>query len=69
MSQDDDDFRYVCRTDQVPEGQSREFSISDDDGRAVDVAIFNIDGRFYAISNVCVPRVGRLARGSLTATS
>ena len=65
MSQDDDDFRYVCRTDQVPEGQSREFSISDDDGRAVDVAIFNIDGRFYAISNVCVHQGGPLGKGFL----
>jgi nitrite reductase (NADH) small subunit len=62
----EDDFQYVCDSDQVASGQSGAFSIIDEHGRSkIEVALFNPDGIFYAISNVCVHQGGPLSKGTL----
>ena len=48
----------IGSTDQVPEGTAREFEIS---GRRV--AVFAIEGSFYALDSRCPHRGGPLAEG------
>jgi nitrite reductase (NADH) small subunit len=52
------DFSRVTSTGDLPAGQGMETSV---DGRSV--ALFNVDGQFYAISNTCVHRGGPLGQG------
>lgn len=61
----ENDFRFVCAADEILEGRAKAFSIMDNDGNKVDVAVFNIAGTFYAISNVCVHQGGPLSQGFL----
>ena len=61
----EDNFRYVCAASEIPEGISRAFTITGERGDNVDVAVFNISGNFYAISNVCVHQGGPLSEGFL----
>jgi nitrite reductase/ring-hydroxylating ferredoxin subunit/multimeric flavodoxin WrbA len=65
MKMPENDFRFVCAADEIPEGKAKAFSIIDNDGSKVDVAVFNIAGTFYAISNVCVHQGGPLSQGFL----
>ncbi len=46
------EFQTVCRIDEVPEGQGHMFSVGD-----VVLAIFNLDGKLYALDNRC-PHAG-----------
>ena len=46
------DFIKVCNVDEVPSGEGRPFEVND----AV-IAIFNIDGEYYAIDDMC-PHAG-----------
>ena len=75
---DDDDFQYVCRADQISPGQSRAFAIRGERGgtsssgggknkskNMIKIAVFNLDGTYYAISNVCVHKGGPLNEGTL----
>jgi nitrite reductase/ring-hydroxylating ferredoxin subunit/multimeric flavodoxin WrbA len=57
-------FQYVCRVDQVPIGQSKAFSITGERGK-IEIALFNLGGTFYAISNVCIHKGGPLSKGTL----
>ena len=50
----------VARAADVPTGGGRVFEVA---GRTV--AVFNVDGRFYAIDNECSHRGGPLADGDL----
>jgi nitrite reductase (NADH) small subunit len=50
----------VARTSEIPVGQGRMFEVG---GRQV--AVFNLDGQFYAIDNVCRHQGGPLAEGEL----
>ena len=52
------DFSRVTSTGDLPAGQGMETSV---DGRSV--ALFNVGGQFYAISNTCVHRGGPLGQG------
>lgn len=61
----ENNFQYVCDTDQISEGQSKAFSITSARGSRINIALFNTDGTFYAISNVCVHQGGPLSRGIL----
>jgi nitrite reductase/ring-hydroxylating ferredoxin subunit len=47
-------YRYVGIASEIQAGKSKSFSISDERGKSIDVAVFNIDGQFYAISNTIV---------------
>lgn len=53
-------FLRAARKDEIPSGTIREFQV---DGRAI--AISNVDGAFYAISNACIHRGGPLGQGDL----
>ncbi len=65
MKMPENDFRFVCAADEIPEGRAKAFSITDNNGNKVDVAVFNIGGIFYAISNICIHQGGPLSQGFL----
>lgn len=53
-------FLRVLKKDEIPAGMIRELQI---DGKVI--ALANVDGKFYAIDNVCLHRGGPLAEGEL----
>lgn len=53
-------FLRAARKDEIPVGTIREFQV---DGKTL--AISNVDGTFYAISNTCLHRGGPLGEGEL----
>jgi len=53
-------FVRAAKTAEVPAGTIHEFQI---EGKAV--ALANVEGKFYAISDVCVHRGGPLGQGEL----
>lgn len=54
--------RYVkvAKVNEMPPGTAREFQA---DGKVI--ALFNVDGKFYATDNVCLHRGGPLGQGPL----
>lgn len=54
------DFQKVATTNELPPGGKKLVEI---DGRAV--AVFNVDGQFYAIDDVCTHDGGPLVEGEL----
>ncbi len=54
--------RYVkvAKVEEMPAGTAREFQA---DGKVI--ALFNVDGKFYATDNVCLHRGGPLGQGPL----
>lgn len=52
------EFTSVAKAGEVPEGEGRVIKV---DG--VDVALFHLDGEYYAIDNTCVHRGGPLGEG------
>ena len=58
-------LRYLCLKSEIPEGKSKSFSISDEKGLGEDIAVFNINGKYHAISNTCVHKGGPLSQGNL----
>ncbi|MGH7162085.1 MAG: Rieske (2Fe-2S) protein [Planctomycetota bacterium] len=54
------DYRAVCRADEVPPGAGR---LVEPGGRAL--ALFNVDGRFYAVDNTCLHAGGPICEGTL----
>ena len=54
------DFVRVASRDEIPPGSKR---LAEVDGRPI--AVFNIDGNFYAIDDVCTHDGGPLAEGDL----
>ncbi|MBM4128362.1 MAG: non-heme iron oxygenase ferredoxin subunit [Nitrospira sp.] len=53
-------FQKVAQLDDLAPGRSKKVSV---DGRAI--ALFNVDGKFYAIHNSCPHEGGPLADGRL----
>ena len=53
----------VAPVDEVPPGEGRVFEVK---GRTL--AVFNVDGRFYATDNDCPHRGGPLGEGDLDGT-
>ena len=51
----------VCRASELPPGERRIVEI---DG--VSVGVFNIDGEFYALANVCPHQLAALCSGEIT---
>lgn len=54
------DWQRVARIDQFPDGERR---VLDVDG--AQVAVFHVDGHYYAIEDVCSHDGGELASGEL----
>jgi nitrite reductase (NADH) small subunit len=54
-------FLRAARKDEIPPGTIREFQV---DGKTL--AIANVDGKFYAVSNTCLHRGGPLGQGQLS---
>lgn len=61
----ENNFQHVCDVDQLPVGQSKAFSITGARGSRIEIALFNIGGMFYAISNMCIHKGGPLSKGIL----
>ena len=58
-------YRYVGLTSEIQAGKSKSFSISDERGKGIEIAIFNQDGQYYAISNTCIHKGAPLSKGSI----
>jgi nitrite reductase/ring-hydroxylating ferredoxin subunit/multimeric flavodoxin WrbA len=59
-------FRYLCTIEELPAGKSRQFVVSNDKGaKKIQIAIFNVDGKYYCISNKCQHQGGPLSKGIL----
>ena len=54
------DFVRVASTSDIPRGQGRMYEVQ---GRQV--AVFNVEGQFHAVDNVCEHQGGPLAEGEL----
>jgi nitrite reductase/ring-hydroxylating ferredoxin subunit len=59
------DFHYICMITDIALGKSRSFSVSNRKGAKIEIAVFNIDGKYYAISNTCKHEGGPLSQGIL----
>jgi nitrite reductase/ring-hydroxylating ferredoxin subunit/multimeric flavodoxin WrbA len=59
------DLTYLCLVTDIHTGNSKTFSISDEKGIHKDIAVFNTDGNFCAISNICLHKGGPLSQGIL----
>jgi nitrite reductase (NADH) small subunit len=55
-----DGFQVVAQVDEVPPGGAKVVRVN-----GKDLALFNVDGRFYAISNTCPHEGGPLVEGRL----
>ncbi len=53
-------FVRVAKTSDLPPGEGRVVVV-----QGHPVALFNVDGRFYAVSNVCLHRGGPIGEGML----
>jgi nitrite reductase (NADH) small subunit len=53
-----DGFQFVARVEDIPQGQVKVVSLNQ---KAI--AVFNVGGTFYAISNVCPHEGGPLSEG------
>ena len=59
-------FRYLCTIKELSPGASRQFSLSNAKGtKKIQIALFNVNGRFYCISNKCQHQGGPLSEGAL----
>src|ERR671938_2060823 len=60
-------FQYVCTIKDLPTaGKSRQFLMSNDKGsKKIQIAIFNLDGKYYCISDKCQHQGGPLGKGIL----
>ncbi|HEX9318622.1 MAG TPA: Rieske 2Fe-2S domain-containing protein [Nitrososphaeraceae archaeon] len=56
---------YLCSVSNIHKGSSKVFSFFDQKGLKREVALFNLNGNFYAISNVCQHKGGPLSQGIL----
>jgi nitrite reductase/ring-hydroxylating ferredoxin subunit len=54
------DFVKVCKTGDVPVGSGKTVDV-----KGKPVAVFNVEGTFYAISDTCLHRGGPLGQGEL----
>lgn len=57
-------FVRAIKTEEVPPGRIRELQL---DGKVI--ALANVEGKLYAINNVCLHRGGPLGQGDLTGHS
>lgn len=58
--------RYpVCSIDDISPGKSRQFTLKLESGEQLEIALFNVDGKFHAISERCQHQQGPLSKGIL----
>ena len=57
--------RHLCLTSEILENKSKSFSIYDEKGLREDIAVFNINRKYYAISDTCAHKGGPLSQGTL----
>ena len=58
------DFISVAKTTDVPPGEGRVFEVN-----RTPVAVFNVDGAFYALDNTCIHQGGPLGDGMCDANT
>ena len=59
-------FHYLCTIKELLPGKSRQFLLKNEKAsRPVQIAVFNVNGRFYCISNKCQHEGGPLSKGIL----
>jgi nitrite reductase/ring-hydroxylating ferredoxin subunit/multimeric flavodoxin WrbA len=58
-------YRYIGLVSEIRAGKSKSFLITDERGKNIEVAVFNIDGQYYAISNTCIHKGAPLSKGFL----
>ena len=56
-------YHYIGLSSEIPIGKSKKFSIKTAEQKNIEIAVFNIDGRFYAISDRCIHKGGPLSKG------
>lgn len=57
-------FVRVAATSEIPAGQGKTVEVG-----GKQIAVFNLDGAFYAIDNICKHRGGPLGEGEVDGTS
>jgi nitrite reductase/ring-hydroxylating ferredoxin subunit len=63
---DSSTFCYLCTVNELPVGKSRQFSVrSVKETKEIQIAVFNVDGKYYCISNKCQHQGGPLSKGIL----
>ena len=58
-------YRYIGLVSEIRAGKSKSFLITDERGKNIEIAVFNIDGQYYAISNACIHKGASLSKGFL----
>ena len=58
-------WRYLCQIKELPPGKSQQFTIRDEKQSKIEIAVFNVEGKFHAISNTCKHEGGPLSQGIL----
>jgi nitrite reductase/ring-hydroxylating ferredoxin subunit/multimeric flavodoxin WrbA len=58
-------YCYIGLASEIQPGRSKSFSILDEKGKNIDIVVFNIDGKYYAISNTCIHKGAPLSQGFL----
>lgn len=58
-------LHYLCAVSDISEGKPKLFSVRNDKSKGIEIVLFNIEGKFYAISNSCVHKGGPLNEGVL----
>ena len=56
---------YVCEKYEVKPGHSKKYTLKVKKAELVEIALFNLDGTFYAISERCQHKGGPLSEGSI----
>src|ERR687887_617037 len=59
------DLYYLCQAGDLKPGEAKNFLVTTHEGNVFDIAVFNIDSKFYAISNTCRHKGGPLSKGKL----
>jgi nitrite reductase (NADH) small subunit len=60
-----DNFHYLCRTNEINPDDKRNFVVVNGTGMELEIAVFNVAGKYYAISNRCMHKGGPLSEGEL----
>lgn len=58
------EFRKVAAVSEIPPGKGKTVAVG-----AKKIALFNVEGKFYAIDNTCLHRGGPLGEGNLKGRS
>ena len=62
---DHSSYRYIGLSTEIKSGESKSFSIKTEGEKNIEIAVFNLNGSFYAISNSCIHKGGPLSNGFL----